>query len=206
MDRILTQVIDATMFKLQIYHQYVHSKNWLLWANLKKKISALLTETHYSGPRRTEMSVYEQIFQKPVKAVCITFLWRPSRLWLRVSAPLVRLTSVSCSVWTCSRLATAMLGTTKHAAKPSCVANKRSESIPENTGTQEEFKQLFLSKVFWQSLRNKKKFFSQPTSLNNDVNSREHLIRNDSSSCNPGLCGAGLWHFLWGYELCKLVS
>lgn len=31
-------------------------------ANLKRDISALLTETHSPGPRRTEMSVYEQIF------------------------------------------------------------------------------------------------------------------------------------------------
>lgn len=31
-------------------------------AILKRDVSSLLTETHYSGPRRTEMSVYEQIF------------------------------------------------------------------------------------------------------------------------------------------------
>lgn len=61
------------MFKLQVYHQYVHPKSSLLWANLKRKMSALLTETHYSGPGRTEMSVYEQV-SEAVKAVCLAFL------------------------------------------------------------------------------------------------------------------------------------
>lgn len=45
------------------------------------------------------------------------------------------LTSGSCSGWTRSRLASATSGTTKHAASPSCGANRRSESIPGNTGT-----------------------------------------------------------------------
>lgn len=92
------------------------------------------------------------------------------------------LTSGSHLVWACSRLATAMPGTTKHASTPRCVANRRSESIPGSTGTQ-EFKQLSGSRVFWQNFKNKKFF---PLPLNPPhflaVNSREHLIRKDSSS------------------------
>lgn len=102
----------------------------------------------------------------------------------------------SCSVWTCSRLAPAMSGTTEYAADLSCVTSKRSEGVPENMGTQEGFKQLFLSTVFWQSLKNKKKFLPPAhLAVSSNVNSREHLIRKDSS-WNLGLCGAGLWHFL----------
>lgn len=117
------------------------------------------------------------------------------------------LTSVSCSVWTCSRLATAMPGITKHASTPSCVANKRSESIPEVQGHKEDFKQLFASKVFWQSLKNKNFFplpFNPPHFL--AVNSGEHLIRKNSSSRNPVLCKAVCWYFLQGCELCKLCK
>lgn len=161
------------MFKLQVYHQYVHPKSLLLWANLKRKISALLTETHYSGPRRTEMSVYQQIFRSLSKPPA-SLSWKMCRL-TDGNAPLVHSASVSCSVWARSRLATAVLGATKHAAGPS-VLLMRGQKAPWKHRDLEELKQLFLCIVFWQSLKNKKFFPPIHLTFSSNVNARESII------------------------------
>lgn len=182
------------MFKLQVCHQYIHSKSWLLWA-----LSALLAETYCSG-LGTEMSVYYQIFRSSsdLPASLSYEDFPDTKYWHH----LLVLTWVSCSAWTCSRLATAMSGTTKHATSPSCAANKRSESIPEITGTQVRvqtvvFKQSVLAKL------EKQEGILPPTNLtfSSNINSRKHLIRKDSSCHSPGLHGA-----FSEAELCKVCK
>lgn len=124
---MLTWLTDTTMCKLQVCHQYIHSKGWPLWA----------LEPCWLKPTAQDLELKCRFLsdcQKLVGSACITFLRRLSRhceCWRRLPV----LTSVSCSAWTCSRLATAMSGTTARATSPSCAAAERSESIPETTGT-----------------------------------------------------------------------
>lgn len=104
---------------------------------------------------------------------------------------------MSCSVWTRSRLATAMFGTTKHAASPSCVANKRSESIPGNTGTQVRVQTVVRKQSVLAKFEKQEEILPlNHLTFSRKADSREHLIRKDSSSQNPVLCKAVPWHFL----------
>lgn len=169
---MLTPLADATTFKLPIYDQYIHGKSWLLWANLKRKISALPTDPHSSGPRATDVSATRR-FSEARRSRPQYFLRKASQTLTKSVWPLVHPDFGVLFGLDLLQVGYSYVWHTKHAADPGYVAHKRPASIPGNTGTQEEFKQLFLSKLFWQSLKNKKKFFP-PThlSFSSRVNSK----------------------------------
>lgn len=145
--------------------------------------------------------------QKLVRSACTALPWRPSRLWESVCTTcafqlqyLVRCAPVPGWLQLCQapRSVPPLLAV---------LLVRGQKASLEVQWHKEELKQLSVSEVFWQSLRNKK-FFLLPFNPPHfsAVNSGEHLRRKTSSPLNPVLCKAAHWHFLQGPGLCKLCK